>query len=100
MQEVNKIMKEFPCERCGACCRNLDKNDVYNDLNRGDGICKYFDEVTRLCSLYATRPDKCNVKKGYQYFKEVVTFTEYIKCNLKSCEELKRGSNSCQYHFY
>ena len=43
---------------------NLDKSDLYSDLNRGDGICKYFDEQTHLCSIYDERPEKCNIDKN------------------------------------
>ncbi|MEG0501662.1 MAG: YkgJ family cysteine cluster protein, partial [Cellulosilyticaceae bacterium] len=60
-------MENFLRIQCGTCCRNLDKNNIYNDLDRGDGVCKYLDEVTNLCSIYETRPNKYNVEKGYQY---------------------------------
>lgn len=82
-------MKKFVCIQCGTCCRNLDKNNIYNDLNRGDGICKYLDELTNLCSIYVVRPNKCNVEKGYQYFKGLMSFNEYIEYNIKTCRELR-----------
>ena len=41
----------FKCDCCGLCCMNLNKSDLYDDLNRGDGVCKYFDEVSKLCSI-------------------------------------------------
>ena len=64
----------FHCDCCGLCCMNLDKSDLYSDLNRGDGICKYFDEQTHLCSIYDSRPEKCNRDKSYErLFKGVVT---------------------------
>ncbi len=28
----------FKCDCCGECCRNLDKSDLYKELNRGDGV--------------------------------------------------------------
>ena len=37
----------FKCDCCGLCCCNLDKSSIYQDLDSGDGICKYFDENTR-----------------------------------------------------
>lgn len=86
-------MKEFVCIQCGACCRSLENNNLYNDLNRGDGICKYFNEITKLCNIYEIRPDKCNVEKGYQYFKETMSFEEYLQYNVKACGELQRGIN-------
>ena len=71
---------------------NLDKSDLYSDLNRGDGICKYFDEQTHLCSIYDERPEKCNIDKAYErLFKGVVTKEEYYKQNSLACKELKRS---------
>ena len=71
---------------------NLDKSDLYSDLNRGDGICKYFDEQTHLCSIYDDRPEKCNIDKAYEWlFKGVVTKEEYYKQNYLACKELKRS---------
>ena len=83
-------MGKFVCIQCGTCCRNLDKNNLYSDLDRGDGICKHFDEVANLCSIYEIRPDKCNVEKGYQYFKDVMSFEEYIEYNANACGKLRR----------
>lgn len=82
-------MGKFVCTQCGMCCRNLDKNNLYSDLDRGDGICKYFNEMTNLCSIYETRPDKCNVEKGYQYFKMMISFEEYLRYNTNACRELQ-----------
>ena len=71
---------------------NLDKSDLYSDLNRGDGICKYFDEQTHLCSIYDERPEKCNIDKAHErLFKGVVTKEEYYKQNYLACKELKRS---------
>ena len=36
----------YKCDKCGRCCRNLNFNDLYNYLNRGDGVCIYLDELT------------------------------------------------------
>ena len=84
-------MKKFVCIQCGTCCRNLDKNNIYNDLDKGDGICKYLDELTNLCNIYEARPDKCNVEKGYQYFAGVMSFAEYLNYNTNACIELRGG---------
>lgn len=82
-------MKKYVCRQCGMCCRNLHKNNIYNDLDRGDGICTYLDETTNLCSIYETRPDKCNVEKGYQYFEGVMSFEKYMEYNIHACRELR-----------
>ena len=46
----------FNCNKCGLCCQNL--NEYYLDLDRGDGVCRYFNEKTRLCDIYEKRPMK------------------------------------------
>ena len=82
----------FHCDCCGLCCMNLDNSDLYSDLNRGDGICKYFDQQTHLCSIYDERPEKCNIDKAYErLFKGVITKEEYYKQNYLACKELKRS---------
>lgn len=87
------MTNKFLCIRCGMCCKNLDKNNLYSDLDRGDGICKYFNETNNLCNIYETRPDKCNVEEGYKYFKELMSLEEYLQYNVRACEKLQRGIN-------
>lgn len=80
----------FICDCCGLCCRNLNKSDLYADLNRGDGVCKFLDEEENLCSIYNERPLKCNIDKLYDMcFKEKMTREEYYKLNYIVCNELK-----------
>lgn len=81
----------FKCDCCGLCCCNLDKSDIYQDLDRGDGICKFFDENTRLCKIYINRPLKCRVDEMYEdYFKEEMSLEEFYKLNYEACEKLKK----------
>lgn len=80
----------FVCDKCGCCCRNLDKSELYHSLDRGDGICKYL--VGNLCSIYETRPDICNIEKGYDlFFKEFMTKEEYYSLNIQACKILKEA---------
>ena len=58
----------FKCDCCGLCCMNLKMSEIYADLDRGDGICKYFDDISKLCTIYYNRPDKCNIDKIYEKF--------------------------------
>ncbi len=82
----------FKCDCCGLCCMNLAESDLYADLDRGDGICKYFIEETKLCSIYLSRPDKCNIDKMYEiYFRNYVSLEEYYHMNYESCSLLKKG---------
>ena len=84
--------KEFVCDKCGLCCRNLQLSCLYDDLNRGDGICKHLDLATNLCRIYTQRPIKCNVNMGYMLFKDSMTIEEYYINNYEFCKWLKRKS--------
>ena len=79
----------FKCDKCGECCRNLKMSDVYSDLDRGDGICKYLNG--NLCSIYENRPMKCRIDDSYyEFFKDSVTLEEFYDSNYKMCEEFKK----------
>ncbi len=47
------------CDKCGICCKNLKLSDVYINLHNGDGICRYLDLETNLCTIYENRPILC-----------------------------------------
>ena len=81
----------FICDCCGLCCMNLDKSSIYDDLNRGDGICVYFNEKTKLCTIYDNRPDKCNVDKIYELlYSDKLSKEDYYKLNYEACKKLKK----------
>lgn len=78
----------FTCDRCGACCRHLNLNSIYSDLDRGDGVCRYL--IGNLCSIYASRPLKCRVDESYDlYFKDLYSKEEYYEINKLMCIKLK-----------
>ncbi len=78
----------FKCDCCGCCCRNLDKSELYKELDRGDGVCKYL--VGNICSIYEDRPLLCRIDQGYQmYFSSIMTKEEYYRENKKMCKKLK-----------
>lgn len=80
----------FNCDKCGECCRNLNKSNLYSQLDRGDGICVYLNG--NLCSIYENRPLICRVDESYNvYFKTIMSLKEYYKLNYKACEILKRN---------
>lgn len=80
----------FICSKCGLCCRNLKLSFLYNDLNRGDGICKYFDTDSNLCTIYENRPILCNIDEAFKiYFAYKMTKEEYYELNYKACKQLK-----------
>lgn len=78
----------FPCEKCGACCRNIKKSELYASLNRGDGVCRYLKD--NLCSIYEIRPLLCRIDESYErFFKEKYTREEYYRLNLEICHKLQ-----------
>ena len=79
----------FFCDKCGNCCRNLSLSDLYADLDRGDGICKYL--KGNLCSIYENRPLKCRIDECYhQFFAQYMTLEAYYQLNYDSCKILKQ----------
>lgn len=78
----------FECQKCGICCRNLKGHELYRDLNRGDGVCKYLEG--NLCSIYDNRPDICKVDYCYEkYFSDLYTKDEYYKLNYEACRTMQ-----------
>lgn len=90
-------MDMFKCDCCGLCCMKVACSTLYYVLDRGDGVCKYFNCETKLCNIYQNRPIMCNVDKAYElYFKEKMAEDEYYKKNYEACEKLKKeGINKC-----
>lgn len=77
----------FQCNKCGECCRNLDKSDLYRELDRGDGTCIYLKDD--LCSVYTSRPLLCRVDECYDiFFKSIMTKDEYELKNYEQCKLL------------
>ena len=83
--------KMFACDCCGLCCMKISSSQLYCDLDRGDGVCKYFNCETKLCNIYNERPDKCNIDKIYDlYFEGVIPREKYYELNYGICEKLKK----------
>lgn len=79
----------FPCKKCGACCRHVDRSPLYVALDRGDGVCRYLSG--NLCSIYETRPLLCRVDLCYEmFFAGQMTKEDYYRRNLAACEELQK----------
>lgn len=82
-------MRMFICDKCGHCCRHLNLSNLYIDLDRGDGVCKFLEG--NLCSIYEERPIKCKIDDCYDlYFKDYMTKAAYYEMNYAMCEELKK----------
>lgn len=79
----------FQCDKCGMCCRNLDKNELYKELDQGDGVCRYL--TGNLCSIYEQRPLLCRVDESYEkLFRGKMSLEEYYELNYSACRALKK----------
>lgn len=82
----------FLCDKCGLCCMQVGKSELYQELDRGDGICRYFDDNTHLCTIYDERPLLCNIDMTYkQFFEKKMSLEEYYQVNYEYCKKIKRG---------
>lgn len=80
----------FQCDHCGCCCRNLDKSELYSNLDRGDGVCKYLSG--NECSIYDERPLLCRVDECYGlFFSQYISLEEYYQLNKEECKKLKKS---------
>ncbi len=79
----------FECDKCGCCCRHLDKSELYKELDRGDGICRYLEG--NICSIYETRPILCQIDLSYDlYFRQYLDREQYYRLNKAACQKLKK----------
>lgn len=91
MSSINDASMEFPCDQCGSCCRSLAGCELYADLDRGDGICRFLNTNSNLCMIYEQRPNKCNVAKMYsQLYARQCSWKEFVVMNKRSCQILKQ----------
>ena len=87
----------FVCSRCGCCCTQLKLFDgLYDDLDRGDGVCRFYNPELPGCSIYQQRPLKCRVDESYTLFQEHMSYEEYIEQMNKGCEYLRREKERCR----
>jgi Fe-S-cluster containining protein len=84
--------KHFICVKCGLCCQNLHLfNNIYNDLDDGYGVCKFFDKFHNLCTIYEHRPLKCNVEKSYYMFNHLFSYNQYLELMREGCLLLQQN---------
>lgn len=94
MKVKRKQQTKFDCYCCGACCRCL--GIIFGkdfELCDPDGVCKYLDRDTNLCTIYDDRPLLCRVDELYDsgYFDSYgLTREEYYKLTRENCELLKK----------
>lgn len=81
----------FFCDKCGLCCRHIDKVPQLAHFDLGNGVCKYLRD--NLCSIYDDRPEICRVDYMYEkFFKNYMTLEDFYKLNEQGCEELKKNA--------
>lgn len=88
------IKRVFPCDSCGQCCRNVHLSNETSFLDRGDGTCLNFNESTKLCDIYETRPLVCRVEEYHtQKLSHVYSWEDFIEINLEICTQLKSSDS-------
>lgn len=81
--------KNFNCDKCGLCCRNIKNSAIKVDLDRGDGVCKNLSE-NNLCKIYYERPIFCNIDAYYEKFlQDLMTREKFHEINRQVCKKLK-----------
>ena len=78
------------CNGCGECCSNLTSNPLYATLDRGDGVCRFLNVQTKLCSIYDQRPDICNSLKMYEQYFHHLSKQAFINLNRQICEHARQ----------
>ncbi|EKB13683.1 TPA: YkgJ family cysteine cluster protein [Aeromonas veronii] len=81
----------FKCDGCGHCCENLQRNEVMQDMHSGDGICHFFNKVSRKCNIYENRPLVCRVDDYFRlHMVGSMSKSEYYKANIHYCDLIKK----------
>lgn len=82
-------MNLFPCTQCGKCCKNIKLSKETAYLDRGDGICKYFNTKNSLCSIYESRPEICRINSQYKkHYKKIYSWSDFVEINIQVCKAL------------
>jgi hypothetical protein len=81
-------MSAFECNRCGACCRLVNRMPELAHLDRGDGACRHMSDGPEGhgCDIYETRPTECRVDAMRP---QVVTQAEWNRRNTEACGLLR-----------
>lgn len=80
----------YKCENCGECCKNWNPARYDRNIVDKNGVCKYLDINTNLCTIYDTRPDFCRVDVQYEKcLKDKINWEEYIRLTKLGCDVLR-----------
>jgi len=82
----------FPCSKCGACCRRAGNWSNGIVPVKADGSCGHLlpDDT---CGIYDERPVVCNVTRGYVelFSGGGLTEKEFFRLNSMVCNEMIRA---------
>lgn len=85
----------FPCNACGLCCKHVGMSEETDFLDRGDSICRHFNEQLHLCKIYENRPLVCRVQDYYQTnLTHLYSWQEFVKINQQICQTLQATENA------
>jgi len=85
----------FPCEKCGACCRRVGEVFFARHMANPDGVCKYLDEATNLCTIYSQRPIFCRVDELYEKnLADKMSREEFYRINKEVCKKFRQQKRS------
>ncbi|AUZ76703.1 MULTISPECIES: YkgJ family cysteine cluster protein [Aeromonas] len=88
---MTPVLRTFPCSACGQCCRRVNESSKTAFLDRGDGVCKHFDEQSNLCRIYSERPLVCRVEEYYlANMSELISWDEFVHINVEICQHLQK----------
>lgn len=79
----------FICNKCGLCCRNINRIPELKEFDSGNGVCIHLTD-DNLCEIYSERPDVCNVQVMYEKkYKHLMSQEDYDKMNMQGCALLR-----------
>lgn len=82
-------MTNFPCSRCGECCRNISHIDELNEFDNGTGVCVNLAD-DNSCNIYVSRPAICQVDLTYdKHFASICSWEEFLRKNAEACNQLQ-----------
>ena len=76
----------FPCNSCGQCCKRIANSEHLSQFDRGDGICKFLNISSNLCTIYDERPIFCRIEDYYEkYLKQKMSWEQFTQMNVDIC---------------
>lgn len=85
----------FYCIKCGLCCQYSYLIPELKMLQNEYNVCRNFDEKTKKCRIYQSRPLICNIDEMYnQKYSHQMTKKEYYLANLEVCYKLNFMANN------